>query len=1049
MLSQFCIKRPIFATVLSLLILLAGFLSYRNLGLSQYPSITPPTVTISTTYSGANAQTLARTVASPIEDQLSGIEGLLYYTTSVRSNGDIRVQCVFDVSTDVNSAMLEINNRMRTIESRMPDAVRQNGINIRKRSEDALLRLVFTSPDNSLSRTDLADYVNLNVLDYIKRLPGISDASLGGNVASAMRIWLNPQRMAALNVTPDEIDAAVSAQNKERGAGRVGNAPTTSNQQLFYSTTTPGQLLTPQEFGRIVIRRDATTGGVIHLSDVARLEQGNRSYDFRSLSNGKEAVSVTVYLQTGANSLAAATAVKNEMQRLAQGFPHNITYQITDDTTIFVTESLKEVFKTLLEAALLVVAVVFLFLQNWRATLVPMLAVPVSLIGTMAGLYILHFSLNTLTLFAMTLAIGIVVDDAIVVLENVERLMATEGLSPFAAAQKAMKEVAGALIAIVLVLASCFIPVAFLGGMAGELYRQFAITVALSVILSGFVALTLTPALCAILLKPNMRQKKARFFVLFDRAFDALSLVYIRAIKLALHWRSVSAFLLVSVIAGCWFMLNTVPTSFIPKEDQGLIRMSVSLPEGASFVRTEAEVKRINQIIQEKLPGVESSLVLLGIDSQSGDQRQDAATYILKLKTWDQRTQTAQQIADELQGLMKSNNKSVAVVTLPAPIRGLGASSGFSGYLQAHGEDDPLVLQGVLQNFISSLASHPELTSLRGFSNASTPMLKVSVDEEKAERLGVKIDTIYSDLSTYFSGSYINDYTRNGKLYRVIMQADAPYRMTPEDLGRCWVRSATTGQMIPMSTLVSVTRTSGADAINRMDGYLAAQFSGAAAQGVSSGTAIALVEQIAKDTLPSGYDIAWTGQALQEKMVGSSSTNAFVFGLIMVFLLLAALYERWSLPVAVMLAVPYALLGALTGVWLRGTSNDIYFQIGLLVLIGLTAKNAILIVEFALLKLEEGFGPFDAAIEGAKLRFRPILMTSLAFVLGVVPLVLATGAGANARISMGTGVFSGMIAATFIATIFVPVFFTWFVRTKKKQGGIPKEKILVQNNADH
>lgn len=1046
MLSQFCIKRPIFATVLSLLILLAGFLSYRNLGLSQYPNITPPTVTISTTYSGANAETLARTVASPIEDQLSGIEGLLYYTTSIRSNGDVRVQCIFDVGTDVNSAMLEINNRMRSIESRMPDSVKQNGISIRKRSEDALLRLVFTSPQNDLTRTDLADFVNLNVLDYVKRLPGISDASIGGNVASAMRIWMDPQRMAALNVTPTDIDNAVSAQNKQRGAGRVGTAPTTDTQQLFYTTTAPGQLLTTEQFGNIIVRNDPKTGAAIHLRDVARLEDGNRSYDFRSQNNGKEAVSVTVYLQTGANSLAAATAVKDEMQQLSATFPSNIAYQITDDTTLFVTESLKEVFKTLLEAALLVVAVVFVFLQNWRATLVPMLAVPVSLIGTMAGLYVLNFSLNTLTLFAMTLAIGIVVDDAIVVLENVERLMSEEGLTPFAAAQKAMKEVSGALVAIVLVLASCFIPVAFLGGMAGELYRQFAITVALSVILSGFVALTLTPALCSILLKPNTNKKKARFFVWFDQAFDALSLIYIRAIKLALHWRSISALILVAVVAGCWYMLNTVPTSFIPREDQGLIRMSVSLPEGSSFVRTEAEVKRINQII-EKIPGIDASLVMLGIDSQSGDQRQDAATYILKLKPWDQRTQTAQQIASELQGFMNDNTKSVAVVTLPPAIRGLGSSAGFSGYLEAHGESDPLVLQGVLQDFINTLKSHPELTSLRGISNAATPMLKVAVDQEKAQRLGVNVDTIYSDLSTYFSGTYINDYTRNGKLYRVIMQADAPYRMAPEDLGRCWVRSSTTGEMVPMASMVTVTRTSGADSIARMNGYLAAQFSGAAAPGVSSGTAISLVEQIAQQTLPPGYSIAWTGQALQEKLVGSSSTNAMVFGLLMVFLLLAALYERWSLPIAVVLALPYALLAALVGVTLRGTSNDIYFQIGLLVLIGLTAKNAILIVEFALLKLEEGFGPFDAALEGAKLRFRPILMTSLAFVLGVLPLVMATGAGANARISMGTGVFSGMLGATFISTIFVPVFFTWLVRTKKTHT-IPKEKILVQNSGD-
>ncbi|MBO5657863.1 MAG: efflux RND transporter permease subunit [Duodenibacillus sp.] len=1035
MLSQFCIRRPIFATVLSLLILIAGFVAYSVLPVSQYPNITPPRVTVFTTYEGANTATLARTVAAPLEDQLSGVEGLLYYTTNIRANGDVRIQCTFDVDVDPNDATLEINNRVRTAERLLPEKVRQNGINVRKRSEETLLLLALTSPDGSYKTSDLADYALLHIVDYLKRLPGIGDVSIFGNVQSAMRIWLDPQRMGQLGVTTSDVERAILDKNAQRGAGKVGAPPVTAGQQVFYTTTSRGQLLTPEEFGDVIVRVD-NEGNMIRIRDFSRTELGKRSYESSNEFNGKPSVTIAVYLQTGANAMAAAKAVKAELERIRTNYPEGkVDHQITDDTTVFVSASLNEVYKTLAEAGLLVLIVVFLFLQNLRATIIPMLAVPVSLIGTMAGLWAFGFSLNTMTLFAMTLSIGIVVDDAIVVLENVERLMRTEKVSAFRAAQLAMNEVAGALVAIVLVLSAVFIPVAFLGGIAGELYRQFAVTIAVSVALSGFIALTLTPALCAVMLKKHVG-KPNPFFQGFNRALEALTDGYIACVKLALRYRAATAVLLVATMIGCWQLIQHTPTSFVPREDQGILRLSTNLPDGASMNRTEAETTRLRELIEKEVPGVASILVMNGRDAQGGDVRSNAATFIMRLKHWDEREQTAFQLQEVLRQTVSAGTDSVSVPSLPPAIRGLGSANGFSGYILAQGNDDPLLLQYVTESYLQALRERPELTGLRSFIRAESPVLEVNVNEEKAMRLGVMTADVYDTLGTFFAGTYINDFTRNGRIFRVIMQADDQYRMTPEHLDKCFVRSSS-GTMIPLGSLLEIKRISGPESLERMNGYLASQFAGAAQHGVSSGEAIRIAEEIAAEVLPEGYDIAWTGQAWHEKRIGASSSSAFGFGLLIVFLILAALYERWSLPIAVVLAIPYALLGALLSLWMRNSPNDIYFQIGLLVLIGLTAKNAILIVEFAIQKLEEGFELYDAAIEAARLRLRPILMTSLAFVLGVLPLVFATGPGANARQSMGTGVCGGMIFATFIATIFVPVFFTWFVSRNGRSRNAP------------
>ena len=1026
MLSQFCIRRPIFASVMSILIVIAGLLAGRVLPMGQYPDITPPVVFISTSYEGADAQTLAKTVAAPIEDQLSGVEGLLYYETSIRSNGNVRITCTFEVGTNPNDAMLEINNRVRSAERRLPESVRQNGVNVRKRSEETLMIVPFYSPNGTLKPIQLADYVNLNVVDAIKRVPGVGDADVFGNAQSAMRIWLNPKKMAQLGITAIDVRKAIEEQNHQYAAGKVGTSPTTDEQQLVYTIRTKGQLLTPEEFGNITVRSRGADG-IVRIHDIARVEVGNRSYEAYNQLNDVPSVTFAVYLQTGANAMQTAVDVRKRLQELSKNFPDDIAYVITDDNSRFVEAALNEVVQTLLEAGLLVLLVVYLFLQNWRATLISMLAVPVSLIGTLAGLWALNFSLNTLTLFAMTLAIGIVVDDAIVVLENVERIMETEKLNAFQASQKAMKEVAGALVAIVLVLSTVFTPVAFLGGIAGELYRQFAVTIGVSVVLSGFVALTLTPALCAILLRH--KSKPFKIFQLFNDGFERFKLNYIKGVSFNLRHRWFTAAILVAVTVGCWEFLQIVPTSFVPREDQGILRVAIQLPEGATLNRTGVVVTDLSRAIR-KIPEVENVTALVANDTIANDTKSNAASLIVQLKPWDQRTRSAETIRRQLQTLVNARTDAVGQAVNPAPIRGLGRAGGLDFYIQSRESDNPLELQQVAEDFRQRLVSKPEISSARSMIQADAPQLYLTVDEAKALAMGVAISDVYDTLGYFMGGKYVNDFTRIGKIFRVIIQADAPYRMTPESLGELYVRSDT-GKMVPLSTLAHVERTSGPESLKRENGFLAASMNVNAAQGYSTGDVIRTVDAESQ-YLPSGYYVDWTGQAFHEKRIGSSSAAAFAFGLIIVFLILAAQFERWSLPIAVVMAVPYSVLGALVATYFRGFSNDIYFQIGLLVLIGLTAKNAILIVEFAAQKMEEGMEARQAALEAAKLRLRPIVMTSMAFILGVIPLATATGAGAAARQSMGTGVLGGMLAATFITTFFIPVFFTWFVSKKIK-----------------
>ena len=1027
--SRFFIHRPVFAGVIAIIIVLAGLLSAKLLAVAQYPEIAPPTVLITTSYPGASAETLARTVAAPIEEQLSGVEKLSFFSSTSSSNGTLQITATFEPGTNVDQSVFNVNNRVQIALPRLPDEVRRNGVIVQKRSFDILLVVSLVSPDNRRDTLFLSNYASVNIVDELKRLPGMADVSIFGARDFSMRVWIDPEKMARLGVTPAEVAAALRAQNAQYAAGRIGTEPAPAGQKFVYTVTATGRLVEPEEFGEIIIR--ANSVGVLRLKDIARLELGALNYDTSNTLDGQPTIGMATYLQPGANALEVADLVRAKMDELRAGFPQGVDYKIPFDTTRFVDASITEVVKTIFEAAALVLAVVFLFLQTWRATLIPMIAVPVSLIGAFAGLWAVGFSINTLTLFAMVLAIGIVVDDAIVVLENVERLMREEQMPPFEAALEAMREVSGAVVAIVLVLCAVFIPVAFLGGIAGQLYRQFAVTLTFAVVISGFMALTLTPALCAILMK--LGDHHSRAFDPFNRGFAWLTRFFLDAVRLLLRhpWASLLAFLLIIFLNV--FLFLRVPSSFVPAEDQGYIFGAVQLPDGATLERTRATAAELGKIAQAH-PGVQNTMVINGFDLLGGGNKTNAATMFIPLKHWDLRKDApAAAVARDIAQKGAAMRDGLVIAFNPAAIRGLGTAGGLELYLQARTDANPARLFEVTQGFLASLREHPQLTAVNSFFRPTVPQLRVEVDREKAIALGVPVQDVFDALQSTMAALYVNDFNKFGRTFRVQMQADAKFRAQPEDLGAVYVRSASTREMIPLKALIRTTNVIGPEQLERFNGFLAARVLAAGRPGVSSGEAIRAVEQVAAASLPEGYQVAWAGQAFQEKRTGRASAIAFGLAIVMVFLILAALYERWLLPFAVVLSVPFAVLGALGFVAARGLENDIYFQIGLVVLIGLAAKNAILIVEFAQQGFLDGKAAADAALNAARLRFRPIVMTSLAFVLGVLPLMLSTGAGAAARRSMGTGVVGGMLAATFVATIFVPLFFVVVARQSRRK----------------
>jgi len=1039
--SRFFIERPIFASVLAIIITLGGVIAGFNLPISQYPEISPPTVTISTAYPGASAETIAQTVAAPIEEQLSGAEGMVYFNSSAGSDGALTITATFEVGTDVDRAVFQVNNRVQTALPRLPDEVRRNGVLVQKRSNDILLVIGLFSPKGTVQTTTMADYAAVNIIDDLKRIPGVGDVFLFGS-GSSMRVWLHPDKMARLGVTPTDVGNAIRTQNAQYAAGKIGAEPAPPGQNLTYTVTVRGRLARVEEFENIIVRANGPNG-VLRIKDVASVELGAQSYDTPATVDGKPSVGMAIFLQTGANALDVAKNIKARLEEVKGAFPPDLEYLIPFDTTIVVKSSIHEVQVTIFEAAVLVLLVVFVFLQTWRATIIPMMAVPVSIVGTFAGLYVLGFTINTLTLFAMVLAIGIVVDDAIVVLENVERLMRDQGMTAKQAAIEAMHEVSGALIAIILVLCAVFIPVAFLGGIAGQLYKQFAVTVAVAVVLSGITALTLTPALCALLLQSAHHESK--LFRPFNRGFAKLTDTFLWGVNFALKRRLlalVGFLIMILVLVG---LFRLVPRSFIPPEDQGYLISSILLPDGASLQRTQKTGEQFQNILAHN-DAVAHAFVAAGRDFIGGANKPNAGTSFILLKDWADRKATATQLAGQLTGAGMSFPDGMALVFNPPAIRGLGSAGGFEFYVQSRSDADPRRLGAAVNALTAALQQDPQLTGINTFFRPTVPQLRIEVNREQAMSLGVPVNDVFDALASTLGAFYVNDFNLGGRTYRVQVQADAAYRTTPDQIGNVFVRSSTTGEMIPLKAVIRVENYVGAEQVDRFNGFIAAKVLGNGKPGVSSGQAIEAVERVAAQALPPGYTVAWSGQAFQEKRTGNASLFAFGLAIVMVYLILSALYERWRLPSAVVLAVPFAVFGALGLVGLRGMENDIYFQIGLVVLIGLAAKNAILIVEFAQQGLLSGMGAMEAAVQAARLRFRPIVMTSLAFVFGVMPLMFASGAGSAARRSMGTGVVGGMLLATFVATLFVPLFFTVFAR-RQKMGEREEEKDHVPQEA--
>ena len=1033
MFSKFFINRPIFSTVISLLILLAGIVSITMLPIEQYPDLTPPTIAVTASYPGASPEVIANTVAAPLEQQVNGVEDMLYMNSTSSSNGDMTLTVSFKVGTDPDEAMINVNNRVQGATATLPEDVRRYGIEVNKKSSSILQLIAFYSPSGQSDTTTIGNYALLNIVDDLKRIDGVGDAHVMSANDYSIRIWIKPDVLSQRGLSVSDLVSAVQAQNAQRAAGKIGQPPLPVSVDRTYSIIAPGRLTTPEEFENIILRANAD-GTSLLLKDVARVELGSQTYEFNGSYNGKPAVPVGVYLSPGANAVATAKAVSAHLKTLSQNFPADldIDYTVAYDTTLFVSASIEEVIHTLIEAMILVFLVVYLFLKDWRATLIPCLAVPVSIVGAFAGMLLLGFSINTLTLFGLVLAIGMVVDDAIVVIENVERIMHEEGLDVKEATIKAMDEVSGPVVAIVLVLCSVFVPVAFMGGLTGVMYQQFAITIAVSVVISGLVALTLTPALCALLLKKQDHPTKG-FFYQFDQFFEKFTGKYTGWVSFFIRRVPVSAVIIALIFAGALGLFKIVPSSLLPEEDQGMLMVAAQLDPSASLANSTEVGAQLEKIILAQ-PAVEQELTFTGFDLLSNTQKSNSVSAFVALKPWKERKAKGMSATDMVAKIYgESVYKIPAAVVMPfnpPPIMGMSTTGGLEGYIQNRGSGGSDELEKQVQSFLEAAKKRPELASVSTTFSSAVPQYTMTVDEIKAQAMGVTLSELYSTLQGTFGVTYVNDFTYSGRSFKVMMQADGNYRATPEQISGIYVRSSK-GSMVPLSTLVTLTPSLGPDMVERFNVFPAAKIIANPASGYSSGDAIRAVEETAKSVLDSNFTLAWTGTTYQEQLAGSSSANALLLGMLVVFLILAAQYEKWSLPVAVLLAVPFAIFGALLGTWARGLSNDIYFQIALVALVGLAAKNAILIVEFAVLLKEQGLSAAEAAVQAAKLRFRPIVMTSLAFILGCVPLAISSGAGAASRHAIGTAVVFGMLAATCIAPLFIPLFFCWFSGKKK------------------
>lgn len=1024
MISRFFIDRPVFAAVLSIVIGIAGLVALRGLPVAQYPEIVPPQVTVSANYPGASAEVIASTVAAPLEQQINGVPNMLYQSSVASSSGTLRITVSFQVGTDPDQATIDVNNRVSAALAKLPEEVRRQGVTVQKRSSAILQVVNLYSPDGSRDPVFLSNYALVNVIDEIKRLPGVGDATQFGAKDYSMRIWIRPDKLAQYGLTPSDIAQAIGGQNSQFAAGSFGQQPMAEAQDFTYSVTTKGRFADVEEFENILLRTDED-GASLRLKDVARIELGAKDYAFQATLNGQPAAAFGIFLQPGANALDTAERVRNAMADMSKRFPEGVDYRIPYDTTKFVQASIDEVVKTFFEAMLLVVLVVFVFLQNWRATVIPVLAIPVSLVGTFAGMYLFGFSINLLTLFGMVLAIGIVVDDAIVVIENVERVMRTEKLGPREASIKAMQEVTGPIISIVLVLCAVFVPVALMEGMAGQMYRQFAMTIAISVIISGIVALTLSPALCALMLKPGEHEPAAPFRW-FNRQFDRLTDSYSAGVKFLLKRIGIGLLLFAGMIAITAWIFSKVPSALVPEEDQGFVIGAYYLPPAASLTRTMDVTSDINQELVNH-PAVANVVTFSGFDVLSFGQRSNAGVSFISLTDWSQRTTPeldARNFTHDVQqmGSEQTQRNAMIMAFNPPPISGMSTTGGFEAYIQDRADLGTPALAAMAQRFVEVASQRPELEGVRTTFDASIPQYYVDLNRNKARALGVPVNDVFTAMQSTFGSFYVNDFSLFGRTYQVSMQSESEFRRKPEDLDQVFVRSSS-GEMIPLSALVTVERVLGPDTFERFNVYPAAKVMGSPAPGYSSGQALQAAREVADEVLGSDYSLAWTGSAYQEVATAGTGNMAFVFGLLMVFLILAAQYERWTLPLAVITAVPFAVFGAILAIWARGLANDVYFQVGLVTLIGLGAKNAILLVEFAVLRRAEGLSIREAALDAARLRFRPIVMTSLAFILGVLPLAISAGAGSASRHSIGTGVIGGMVAATVLAMLFVPMFY--------------------------
>ena len=1023
--GYYFVRRPVLAGVVSIIITLMGALSIRLLPISRYPQITPPAIQVIAVYPGATAKDVAEAVAAPIEQQLSGLQGLLYYTSANSSDGTMILSIYFDTGRNQDLAAVDVQNAVQVATPQLPAAVRQNGISIVKANTDILGAVALTSDDPRYDAAYLTNYMKLYVEDDIKAVPGLGNFQTFGGLQFSMLIQLDPDKMAQLGVTVSDVASAVREQNATNPAGRLGREPAPQGTQLTIPVTTIGRLQTPDEFNDIIVRAEPN-GSLVRVRDIGRAVLGSQDYNQAGRLNGKPTALGLLFLRPGANALRTEATVAEHVKELAKNLPPGISITIPFDTTPFVTASIHEVVVTLIEALLLVALVVFIFLQSWRATLIPMLAVPVSVIGTFLGLKVLGLSINVLTLFALVLAIGIVVDDAIVVIENVERIMAKEGVPARVAADRGIQQVAPALVAIVLSLVAVFVPVAFTGGVTGALFRQFAITIAIAVVLSGLVALTLTPALCAWLLKDVSEAHTTGPFGMFNRAFDRGRATYVRNVERVLGHPRAGLAAFVVVIGLAVVLWRHVPKSFIPTEDKGYFAVALQLPDGASLQRTEDVIKRVEGYMRQE-PAVRNIVALAGMDILSRSNQTNSAVIFAQVKPWDERgkNESLDKITARLSGRLFAMKDAMAFAFNLPEIPGLGATAGVETNLQDKTGRPVSVFAGDVQAFMQAVNQLPAAApGAQANFRANVPQLYVQVDRAAALARGVRLSDLFGTLQAFLSTLYINDFNLYGKTYRVQAEAQARFRQTPEDIGRLYVRG-TQGKMIPVSALTRTEFRAAPTLLTRFNGFTSALITAAPKPGRSTGELMAQLDTLVRSPrfASSGLALSYSGQSYQERASSGAADIVLVLGLIIVFLVLAAQYESWALPFAVLLGIPFGVLGAYFGVWIRGQPSDIYVQVGLITVVGLSAKNAILIVEFANELHSQGVPLLQAAMQAARDRLRPILMTSLAFIFGVSPLLIATGAGAMSRHSIGTTVFSGMVVATAIAIIFIPLFF--------------------------